>query len=337
MLTLLIERNVQNQLLNVDAVTGIKESFIPLSLNVMNNQAVVNPPIFNIIDSHTITDPIVFNVINYNSVSDSAIPDVGYNTLNFPVEKFPNKTIKFLRIKKYTLQIFLERSRLIHGTKYDYSKVTEDHIKGSSSRVPLICTDCDYNWSPTINDHINGRHSCPNCQKQAPWTLERFILTATNIHGDNYDYSNISPRDIKGKNSKIPIRCKTCGNIWSPTIDNHINGETECPVCIGHMRWTFEEFILTATEIHENKHDYSRVSKGDIINNRSKITIVCKDCKHVWSPSITNYINKITGCPNCNDHIPWTLERFLKSASNVHGDAHDYSNIINCLEKDDCK
>lgn len=37
------------------------------------------------------------------------------------------------RIGKYTFEIFMQRAREIHGIKYNYSKVTREHIKGKTS------------------------------------------------------------------------------------------------------------------------------------------------------------------------------------------------------------
>lgn len=61
------------------------------------------------------------------------------------------------------LTIFLERAMEIHSTKYDYSQITEQHINNLSSNVPIKCNICEYEWSPSINYHINGNNGCPVC------------------------------------------------------------------------------------------------------------------------------------------------------------------------------
>jgi hypothetical protein len=39
---------------------------------------------------------------------------------------------------------FLEKARNIHGDKYNYAKVTHDHIQKAQSEVSLICNKCFY-------------------------------------------------------------------------------------------------------------------------------------------------------------------------------------------------
>ena len=67
-----------------------------------------------------------------------------------------NNPKRMERIKKWTLVIFLERAKIIYGEyRFDYSKITSDHIKGSHSCVPVKCIICNYSWDPQIVHHIN--------------------------------------------------------------------------------------------------------------------------------------------------------------------------------------
>jgi formylmethanofuran dehydrogenase subunit E len=134
-------------------------------------------------------------------------------------------------IKRYTLSIFLERAKAIHGEKYNYSHVKEEHIQGKDSKVFVICKVCDYKWTVSIHGHINRKHGCSNCYGNVPWTLEKFIKKATEIHKDKYDYSHIEREHIRGKRSKVPIVCLKCNHFWHAILDNHINGKRGCPQC----------------------------------------------------------------------------------------------------------
>lgn len=98
---------------------------------------------------------------------------------SFILEVVPKPT---KRIGKWTLPLFLERAREIHGDKYDYSQITSEHIRGQKSYIPIRCIRCSYRWSPTIDGHINGRTECVNCKGKALWTLERFLARALEIH-----------------------------------------------------------------------------------------------------------------------------------------------------------
>src|SRR3990170_1711179 len=52
--------------------------------------------------------------------------------------------IRRKRIGKWTLPLFLERARKIHGNKYDYSQIKEEDIKGARCNIPLKCNTCFY-------------------------------------------------------------------------------------------------------------------------------------------------------------------------------------------------
>lgn len=71
---------------------------------------------------------------------------------------------------------FITKAMLVHGNRYDYSKV---EYKNSSTSVPIICPKHGEFWQKP-NDHLNG-HGCPTCNESK---LEKEIeehLMATNI------------------------------------------------------------------------------------------------------------------------------------------------------------
>ena len=88
-----------------------------------------------------------------------------FKTLNIlPCENPPISK----KIARYTLTIFLERAISIHGDKYDYSEISENDIKGNTSRVKVTCKRCKYVWYPRIVNHISNKHGCPTCAQNPP-------------------------------------------------------------------------------------------------------------------------------------------------------------------------
>lgn len=236
-------------------------------------------------------------------------------------------TVKRTRIKKWTFDLFMERSKSIHGDKFDYSLITPNHIKGARSHVPFKCNTCLHEWNPTIFDHINGKHGCPSCAGNMKWTLTSFLDTAALIHGDDYDYSFITEAHIKNQKSHVPIFCLICDHYWEPTIDNHITGKTRCPSCEGKDPWTLDKVLAKGHQLHGNKFDYSRVTANDVQGVNSDIPITCNDCNYSWHITIASHINSVNGCPSCNKKLKWTLERFIQRADELHGNKYDYSLI----------
>ena len=85
--------------------------------------------------------------------------------------------------KKLTTEQFIEKATLIHGDKYNYSKV--DYIN-TRTKVCIICKIHGEFWQ-TPNMHLCG-NSCPKCRQKFTNTQD-FISHAKTIHDDKYDYS----------------------------------------------------------------------------------------------------------------------------------------------------
>jgi formylmethanofuran dehydrogenase subunit E len=133
----------------------------------------------------------------------------------------------------WTLERFLKAAEKIHGKDlFDYSQVTDEYIINANSHIPIRCFKCNYEWSPTIHNHINHKTKCLNCDDRVPLTIKSFLEAAEKIHGkDLFDYSQIKSKHINGNKSHIPLKCNKCNYEWSPTIHNHINNKSGCPKC----------------------------------------------------------------------------------------------------------
>lgn len=130
-----------------------------------------------------------------------------------------------------TLATFLAKAKEIHEDKCDYSRVTEEHIHGKNSCIPIHCNTCGYDWNSTIDNHLNSKHGCPNCAGNIPLTYNIFIYEAQKIHGNRYDYSLINPTDHISSNSYVTLICINCKLSWSVRVSNHIHGRCGCPNC----------------------------------------------------------------------------------------------------------
>lgn len=77
--------------------------------------------------------------------------------------------------------------------------------------------------------------------------------------------------------TKITIICPTHGNfIQCPK--EHLNQKQGCPLCGNkkkneHRQLSTSDFIKSATKIHQNKYDYTKVC---YVNHSTKIIIICK-------------------------------------------------------------
>ncbi len=118
-------------------------------------------------------------------------------------------------------EIFIDRSNSIHGNKYDYSKV---EYKNHRTKVIITCP-IHGDFEQTPKNHMNGQ-GCPECGKKYAKEWQKndynsFIKSSVERFGDIYDFPNIE-NEYKNSHSKITIKCKKCGGVFTKIACDHI-------------------------------------------------------------------------------------------------------------------
>lgn len=160
-------------------------------------------------------------------------------------------------MKKLTKNNFIERSNVIFGNKYDYSKV---EYMNNSTPVTIICP-IHGEFKKTPNHHLNGQ-GCPTCAKIArvekkTLSNEEFIEKARKVHGEKYDYSKVK---YTGRRKLLTIICPIHGE-FKQIANNHLQGEG-CPICgrnktIESSTMPFQEFVKKAKEKYGDRYSYN--------------------------------------------------------------------------------
>lgn len=160
------------------------------------------------------------------------------------------------------------------------------------------------------------------------WSLETFLASARLIHGNSFDYSNISEDDIQSSRSFLEIICNTCEYVWNVRLNEHIGRRSNCPSCNDRrILLTLRIFIEKSISKHgKNKWDYSLITENHVIKARNKVPLICKTCKTTIIVNIGGHLAG-TGCMVCYKQREWTLAKFLIAAKEIHGNKYDYSQI----------
>jgi hypothetical protein len=213
------------------------------------------------------------------------------------------ESYKIFEAKKSNKEEFIKKAREIHGDKYDYSKVD---YKSGDIKVNIICPEHGiFNQSPY--SHLSGS-GCPKCGRERIKNfflgdIKNFIDGAKKIHGDKYDYSK---GVYKGSLNKLEIGCPIHGS-FHQSPNSHLSG-SGCPKCSkeakerglvpGYRRkYSSDDFISKAKEIHGDKYDYSNIDYKGIDNY---IDIICH--KHgSFSQTGSSHLYGKAGCPICRE------------------------------------
>jgi DNA-directed RNA polymerase subunit M/transcription elongation factor TFIIS len=204
---------------------------------------------------------------------------------------------------KTKLQTFIERAKLIHGDRYDYSKV--DYVNGKT-KVMIICRKEDHGeFMQTPDSHIFQKAKCPICSyenrnesRMVDW--QEVLKRIEEAHKEDFKYLDFSQVVYKNSQTKIKIICKKedHGEFWQRPSDT-CRG-VSCPKCGRDktnkaMTGTTEKFIEAANKVHNNIYDYSKV---DYVGAYTKVEIICE--RHgSFFQNPADHVNKESKCPKC--------------------------------------
>lgn len=191
-------------------------------------------------------------------------------------------------MRKKTTKEFIEESKIIHGNKYDYSKV---NYMNRNKEVVIICPKHgEFSQKPSL--HITQKCGCPKCsyenrQKKFKKSLDVFIDESNKIHNRKYDYSK---SEYINSHVKLIIICPKHGEFYQ-TPNDHLNGKG-CPKCnSSHLENKLIKFL------DENMIDYEYQKRFNWLGHQSldfylpkyNIAIECQGKQHFgyggWSDS----------------------------------------------------
>lgn len=211
---------------------------------------------------------------------------------------------------------FIEKSKKIHGNKYDYGQVD---YSNNITKVEIICPLHGL-FHQTPRSHFAGS-GCPTCGKNVTikkktLTTSDFINKSVKIHGNKYNYCSV---EYKKNNQKIKIICPIHGE-FQQLPKNHLNG-CGCPSCaVENVIETLSDFLCKAIKRHGGKYDYSLCFYK---NSNIKIKIICP--KHgVFMQTPKKHIMG-QSCPKCGGTALLTTDDFFKAAIKIHQNKYDYS------------
>jgi very-short-patch-repair endonuclease len=189
-------------------------------------------------------------------------------------------------------QIFIEKAKLKHGEKFDYSKV--NYINNYTNIIIVCKLHGEYTQIPY--GHLRGRNGCEICKRERISKGNKkdhlFINRAVIIHDNKYDYSNMNYIDA---NTKIKIVCPIHGE-FSQEPSSHLKGYGCIKCGVNNTKKSKDSFINESNLVHDYKYDYINV---EYINSKIKVRILCPI--HGEFKQIPNDHRRGSGCSLCNE------------------------------------
>ena len=199
--------------------------------------------------------------------------------------------------------MFLDKSKIAHDDKYDYSLVIYVNTK---TKVKIICPEHGI-FEQRPDSHLIGK-GCPNCSKSKKSNKVEFINKAKIKHNNKYDYSLV---EYNGSKIKVKINCNVHGIFEQQPVE-HLSGRG-CRQCSNdRFRDTLPDFKNKSNLTHNNKYDYSLV---DYENSCTPVDIICSE-HGIFKQTPNNHISKKNDCPSCSlkyDKSEREVKDFIKS------------------------
>lgn len=187
--------------------------------------------------------------------------------------------------KKLNTNSFIAKASDVHLGKYNYSKV---HYVNNSTKVTITCNEHG-DFTQTPMKHLQGQ-GCRICAGNSNHSLNSFIEIAKIVHANKFNYEKSKFVNVK---TKIVITCPVHGD-FEQIPSEHLSGYG-CKKCGNNTKYSTDEFVSKAREIHGNKYGYQDVIYESSTN---KIKIECP-FHGLFEQRPTNHLNG-QGCPKCN-------------------------------------
>ncbi len=218
---------------------------------------------------------------------------------------------------------FLEKSKIIHGNRYDYSLV---EYKRSFDKVKIICKIHGiFHQSP--HHHKNGR-GCSLCNLGSSKMSDlEFKDRCSKVHNGYYNYDQVVYR---GSREKVKIICPVHGEFYQEAY-SHLHGRG-CIRCVSKLRSRFiknsgrnfkynrSEIVDICNKIHNGVYDYSKFVFNGVAN---KMTVICS-LHGDFDVEVYSHMNG-TPCSKCSyDGRKTNYADFLIAANNLHNNKYQY-------------
>lgn len=200
---------------------------------------------------------------------------------------------------------FVKKSKAVHGSEYDYSRVI---YVNTTTPVEIVCRAHGSFWQEPYS-HYSKATSCPQCAREKDrLTTESFIRKSEAIHFGKYDYKEVV---YETNLSPVTIGCPVHGK-FVQVARSHLAGNG-CKKCyIESTRSGKDKFIRDAREVHGEKYDYHKVVYK---NNKTPVVIICPEHGQ-FKKNPNAHVSSKSGCPAC---IESKGEKTLRVFFEKHG------------------
>ena len=200
------------------------------------------------------------------------------------------------------------------------------HVKDIGSKVPLFCTTCRVERTPTIKNFTRFLKSDCQCSTHCRWnTQEKFdelvqMLSTRGyeLAGEWTDFEYFKRHAMALK--PISTRCRSCDRVNHVTVINSISNGCS-PACncpkrsVRESDWCSEPGKKRLDEIIiESRFEWkdSSTRHDAIVGDQTRVALVCTVCCEEATPTIDKLVHGRVGC-GCNNSTELKTLQFARA------------------------
>lgn len=192
-----------------------------------------------------------------------------------------------------------------NGNKYDYSLINTKYVK-SDDYINIVNKSNNITYYQLSDHHRKG-------MSPKKINSKSLIKKLSEIHSNKYKY--IIDSVVIGLTDRIKLIDNLTKDEFLYRVDRHLQGM--CP-----NKVTINLFKIKSSKTHNNKYDYSLITKID--GNSDKVDIICPD-HGIFTQRVSNHMNLKDGCPICIGKGKWNNDLLISEFRKIHLNKFDYS------------
>lgn len=249
---------------------------------------------------------------------------------------------------KCSLSDVIERAKLVHGDKYNYTKMIDADGKTYRNRmIVYTCNACNHEMTQILTNHLGG-NGCYNCNKRKGGrrriTFEEVVRRGNIKHDSLYEYKELIPPNTitRFKSSQgIRYHCPKCNRDVEQRVSSHLSGHgcKRCNAKISNLggtqhqnRRSLSAVRKKGKKVHGDIYEYIRIIPNDDPSVSRLIVYRCTICDMIRTQRLNSHLSG-SGCKKCKVRKAGivkrhTLEGVALCAAKTHNDKYEYLRLI---------
>lgn len=173
-----------------------------------------------------------------------------------------------------------------------------NNVKSQTTKVPLVCTKCNFKSLQMISNVAKGHRMNCNCNKRVPWASERGRDALLSLLGHKkLQLESVPSWALLNARTVLSTKCLTCGVVGMISINHLCKWDMKC-FCNRGIDYADERWRLRLMQIFTNERHLKPA--GPLLsaeewrrfnpNKKSKISFTCTRCSSEVEVCIPNFV-----------------------------------------------